>query len=531
MTTAAELDNAKIQKLETELDPEMRFRPLLPAAGWLVAVWLFGLSCFHYYTAGFGLLPETLHRGIHISCVLGLIFLVFSWSQKGNAATPKAGLFAPLGIGIVDWLCAIAAVVTSLYVPYVFHDLQFRVGNPDPIDWIMGTIMIVVLLEATRRSVGWPLPIIAIVLMIYALYGRSLPGILAHPGNTWKSVVNHLYLTSQGIYGIALGVVATYVFHYVLFGVLATRVGLGRFFIDLATAMTGRFSGGPAKVSIFGSALFGMISGSSVANVVTTGTFTIPLMKRVGYPAVKAGAIECAAGVNGQLMPPVMGAAAFLMAEYVGVSYAEICKAALLPAILTYGALFYVVDLEAVKAGMTGLPRTKRRTLKEGAIKALITISSLIILSCAIYYGLGWTKDVFGESASWLAVAVLIVSYVALVRTRAKHPDLPLDDPTKQLILVPDFYESARTGLHYLLPVVVLIWCLIVEEMSPGLAAFWGVIAMAGVVLTQHPLTAFFRGSRALAPEWRPLFATAFFLGLRRGELLALQKEAIDLRD
>ena len=234
--------------------PEMRFRPLLPAAGWIVALLLFGLSCFHYYTAGFGLLQETLHRGIHLACVLGLIFLVFSWSREGNATPPKAGVLSPLGIGIIDWLCAIGAVVTSLYVPYVFHDLQFRVGNPDPIDWIMGTIMIAVLLEATRRSVGWPLPIIAIVLMVYALYGRSLPGILAHPGNTWKSVVNHLYLTSQGIYGIALGVVATYVFHYVLFGVLATRVGLGRFFIDLATALTGRFSGGPAKVSIFGSA-------------------------------------------------------------------------------------------------------------------------------------------------------------------------------------------------------------------------------------------------------------------------------------
>src|SRR3989440_5355836 len=316
MTTAAELDNAKVQKLEAEFDREMRFRPLLPAAGWLVAVLLFGLSCFHYYTAGFGLLPETLHRGIHISCVLGLIFLVFSWSQKGNAATPKAGLFAPLGIGIVDWLCAIAAVVTSLYVPYVFHDLQFRVGNPDPIDWIMGTIMIVVLLEATRRSVGWPLPIIAIVLMIYALYGRSLPGILAHPGNTWKSVVNHLYLTSQGIYGIALGVVATYVFHYVLFGVLATRVGLGRFFIDLATALTGRFSGGPAKVSIFGSAMFGMISGSSIANTVTVGSLTIPAMIRIGYARHFAGAVEAAAATGGQITPPIMGAAAFLMVEY-----------------------------------------------------------------------------------------------------------------------------------------------------------------------------------------------------------------------
>ena len=256
------------------------------AAGWIVAVALFGLSCFHYYTAGFGLLQETLHRGIHIACVLGLIFLVFSWNRKEQRAAAAAPACSRRsGSASSTGLCAIAAVVTSLYVPYVFHDLQFRVGNPDPIDWIMGTIMIVVLLEATRRSVGWPLPIIAVVLMVYALYGPSLPGILAHPGNTWKSVVNHLYLTSQGIFGIALGVVATYVFHYVLFGVLATRVGLGRFFIDLATALTGRFSGGPAKVSIFGSALFGMISGSSIANTVTVGSLTIPAMIRIGYRA------------------------------------------------------------------------------------------------------------------------------------------------------------------------------------------------------------------------------------------------------
>src|SRR5215510_14574203 len=168
MTTAADLDKDKIEKLEAELDPELRFRPLLPAAAWIVALWLFGLSCFHYYTAGFGLLQETLHRGIHLACVLGLIFLVFSWNQKGNAATPVAGVLRPLGISVVDWLFCFAAVITSLYVPWVFHDLHFRVGNPDPTDWIMGSIAIVVLLEATRRSVGWPLPTIAIVLIAYA---------------------------------------------------------------------------------------------------------------------------------------------------------------------------------------------------------------------------------------------------------------------------------------------------------------------------------------------------------------------------
>src|SRR5437764_45542 len=381
----AELDDAKIQKLESELDPEMRFRPLLPAAGWILAVALFGLSCFHYYTAGFGLLPETLHRGIHISCVLGLIFLVFSWSQKGNAAAPKATLLSPLGIGIVDWLCAIAAVVASLYVPYVFHDLQFRVGNPDSIDWIMGTVMIVVLLEATRRSVGWPLPIIAIVLMVYALYGRSLPGILAHPGNTWKSVVNHLYLTSQGIYGIALGVVATYVFHYVLFGVLATRVGLGRFFIDLATALTGRFSGGPAKVSIFGSALFGMISGSSIANTVTVGSLTIPAMIRIGYARHFAGAVEAAAATGGQITPPIMGAAALLMVEYLAVPYQTIIVAAIVPAFMHFFGVFCQIHFEAKKHGLRGLSKSELPVAREVIRRDWPTAMPLAVLLMVLF--------------------------------------------------------------------------------------------------------------------------------------------------
>src|ERR1041384_4237003 len=363
MTIAVEPDDAKIQKLEAELDPEMRFRPLLPAAGWFVAFALFGLSCFHYYTAGFGLLPETLHRGIHLACVLGLIFLVFSWSQKGNAATPGAG----------------------------------------------------VLLEATRRSVGWPLPIIAIVLMVYALWGRDLPGILAHPGNTWKSVVNHLYLTSQGIYGIALGVVATYVFHYVLFGVLATRVGLGRFFIDLATALTGRFSGGPAKVSIFGSGLFGMISGSSIANTVTVGSLTIPAMIRIGYarhfagaveaggarrahstpppaavsgvvyPRPFAGAVEAAAATGGQITPPIMGAAAFLMVEYLAVPYQTIILAAIVPAFMHFFGVFCQIHFEAKKHGLRGLPRSELPVAREVIRRDWPTAMPLAVLLMVLF--------------------------------------------------------------------------------------------------------------------------------------------------
>jgi TRAP transporter 4TM/12TM fusion protein len=346
---------ADLARLEAELDPEMQFRPLLPTAGWIVAGLLMALSLFHYYTAGFGLLRETTHRGIHMAFVLGLIFLVFAATKRENAAAPVASAMKPFGIPLWDWALALAAAVSSLYVPWIFEDLAFFVGNPRPVDVIMGTLLIIVLLEATRRAVGVALPIIAIVLMVYALYGQSFPGILVHPGNTWKAVVNHLYLTSQGVFGIALGVVATYVFHYVLFGVLATRIGLGRFFIDLASAAFGRFVGGPAKVSIFGSGLFGMISGSSIANTVTVGSLTIPAMIRLGYPRHFAAAVEATASTGGQITPPIMGAAAFLMVEYLNVPYQTVILAAIVPAFMHFFGVFCQVHFEAKKNGMRGM--------------------------------------------------------------------------------------------------------------------------------------------------------------------------------
>lgn len=389
MVKTDELSNlpVDVQKLEAELDPEMQFRPLTFVAGWLVAVLLFILSCFHYYTAGFGLLPETTHRGIHLAFVLGLIFLVFAARRSANHEPASSRFYRPFGVGLQDWLLAICAVVTSLYVPWVFHDLQFRVGNPDPMDWIMGTVMIVVLLEATRRSVGLALPIIAVCLMIYALLGPSLPGIFAHPGNSWKSVVNHLYLTSNGIFGVALGVVATYVFHYVLFGVLATRVGLGRFFIDIATAIAGRFAGGPAKVSIFASGLFGMISGSSIANTVTVGSLTIPMMIRIGYPRHFAGAVESTAATGGQITPPIMGAAAFLMVEYLSLPYQTIIVAAIVPAFMHFFGVFCQVHLEAKKLGMQGIPVADLPRVSEVVRRDWPTSIPLFVLLIVLFSG------------------------------------------------------------------------------------------------------------------------------------------------
>jgi TRAP transporter 4TM/12TM fusion protein len=424
VTTAA-TDPVEAQRLEQELDPEVRFRPLLPAAAVIVAALLFALSCFHYYTAGFGLLPETTHRGIHIAFVLGLIFLVFSTRKADNSKPPKAGLLRPLGIGLHDWIFAIAAAVSSLYVPWVFHDLQFRVGNPLTIDWVMGTVMIVLLLDACRRSVGWPLPIIAVLLILYALYGRSLPGIFAHPGNTWPGVVNHLYLTSQGIFGVALGVVATYVFHYVLFGVMATRVGLGRFFIDLATALAGRFSGGPAKVSIFGSALFGMISGSSVANTVTVGSLTIPAMIRIGYQRHFAAAVESTAATGGQITPPIMGAAAFLMVEYLAMPYPAIVLAAIVPAAMHFFGVFCQIHFEAKKHGLRGLTPAELPVAREVIRRDWPTAIPLVILLLVLFSGFTpYLAAFWGISAcivlaltrtnAYIAVGLLVAIFIAV---------------------------------------------------------------------------------------------------------------------
>ncbi len=221
----------------------------------------------------------------------------------------------------------------------------------------MGSVLVVLLLEATRRAMGWPLPLIAIIFMVYALWGPIFPGLLQHSGASWPNLVNHLYLTSQGIYGIAVGVVATYVFHFVLFGVLATRIGLGKLFIDIASAIAGRYAGGPAKVSVFASAMFGMLSGSSVANAVTVGSLTIPAMIRLGYPRHFAGAVEAASCTGGQITPPIMGAAAFLMIEFLNLPYQTIIIAAIVPAFMHFFGVFMQVHFEAKRTGLRGLTR------------------------------------------------------------------------------------------------------------------------------------------------------------------------------
>jgi TRAP transporter 4TM/12TM fusion protein len=378
---------AELSRIEEDLDHELQFRPMQPRAEFLVGALLFALSVFHMYTAGFGLLREDLHRGVHLAFVIGLIFLVFGFTRSRDKTPRPSTVLSPGGIPLTDWLCAAAAAVAALYIPSIFHDLAFRVGNPLPIDVIMGTILVVLLIEATRRAIGWGLPVIALCAMAYAVWGQWFPGIFRHPGATWSNLVNHLYLTSQGVYGVALGVVATYVFHFVLFGVLATRVGLGRLFLGVAAAVAGRFAGGPAKISIFGSALFGMISGSSVANTVTVGSLTIPMMIRLGYQRHFAAAVESTAATGGQITPPIMGAAAFLMVEFLNLPYATIVIAAIIPAFMHFFGVLMQVHFEARKTGMRGLTDAEIPNLREVFARDWPSLAPLIVLLAVLFTG------------------------------------------------------------------------------------------------------------------------------------------------
>jgi TRAP transporter 4TM/12TM fusion protein len=380
MTSETALDERKLQELEEKFDPEMRFRQTVAPATWIVVALLIALSLFHYYTAGFGLLRETTHRGVHLAFVLGLIFLVFPHSKRAYEAHMHSTWHRPGGVPLADWMLAIGCAASVLYIPYVFDDLAFRVGNPSNVDVVMGSILFLTLLEATRRSMGWPLPLIAIGFTCYALAGPWFPGLLKHAGATWGQMINHQYLTSQGIYGVAVGVVATYVFHFVLFGVMATRVGLGQLFLDIAASIAGRYAGGPAKVSVFGSAMFGMLSGSSVANAVTVGSLTIPAMIRVGYRREFAGAVEAASSTGGQITPPVLGAAAFLMVEFLNVPYQTIIAAAIVPAFMHFFGVFMQVHFEAKRYGLRGLTPEEMPRLRESLKQRWPTLIPLFLL-------------------------------------------------------------------------------------------------------------------------------------------------------
>ncbi|MCO6391047.1 TRAP transporter fused permease subunit [Aliihoeflea aestuarii] len=435
------------------------------------------------YQLRIGVFNATEARAIHLAFGVFLAFVAYP-AFKGSPRNH---------IPLIDWALALGAAFCAAYLFLYQAELARRPGLPTTMDLTVAVLGILFLLEGARRTLGLALPIVGLFFIAYAFFGPYLPGLLAHRGASLSRAASQYWLTTEGVFGVALGVSTAFVFLFVLFGSLLERAGAGNYFIKLAFGLLGHLRGGPAKAAVLGSASTGLISGSSVANVVTTGTFTIPLMKRVGYPPVKAGAIEVSASVNGQIMPPVMGAAAFLIAEYVGISYAEVVRHAIVPALLTYLSLFYVVDIEARKYGMKGVRQERRRSRLTSLAIGGMTISGFILFCGFVYYALGWTRTAFGSYASWAAGLGALAVYIGSIAWRARYPDLEADDPAALADKLPDAVEVAPAGIHYVMPVFILVWCLMVEELSPGLSAFYGTMALIFLVATQRPLIAFFR--------------------------------------
>jgi len=384
----AELTPEQLAEIERDYDPEMAFRQTGKFLALFIASALVVMSVYHFYASGFGLIRELLHRGIHLSFVLGLVFLLFSWRKTEMGYVAPAAWYRFNGVSILDIVFAILAVGASLYLPLLPPEIVAeRVGNPSQSDVFMGTALLVLVLEAARRSIGPTLPIISLIFIGFAIFGPLAPGALKHGGTSWLGLINHLYMTNQGIYGIAIGVMAQYVFLFILFGVLATRIGLGQLFIDLAMVIAGRYSGGPAKVSIFSSAFMGTISGSSIANTVTTGALTIPAMKKVGYPPHFAAAVEATSSTGGQITPPILGAAAFIMVEYLEIPLRDVLAAALFPALLHYFGIFIMVHLEAKKLGLRGLKASELPKMGIVLRQHWLSVIPLVILVYMILSG------------------------------------------------------------------------------------------------------------------------------------------------
>jgi TRAP transporter 4TM/12TM fusion protein len=446
------------------------------------------------FSFGWGVLNDTEARSLHLGVGLLLAFLCYPMLRSSSQRRH---------IPWFDWLLGLTAAVAGAYFLLFYAQLALRPGQPNLQDVVVATLGLVLLLEATRRAVGAPMTVLAVLFLAYILFGKYLPDVLAHKGASWERMLSHQWLTTEGVFGVALGVSVSYIFIYVLFGALLDRAGAGNYMMQVSFAMLGHLRGGPAKVAVVSSALNGLISGSSVSNVVSGGIFTIPLMSKAGYGGVKAGAIETASSVNGQIMPPVMGAAAFLMVEYVGIPYTDIVKHAFLPAVISYIALFYIVHLEALKLGLEPMARARERTFQKKLIAWGLGISGTIVVCSVIYWVAESAKNLFGAvAAPWVLGLLLAALYVYTVWVASRCPDLPPDIDVDNPVL-PDTWPIVKAGVHFLIPIGVLIWCLMIEELSASLSAFYATASLIVLMATQRPLTALFRAKSGIADETR----------------------------
>lgn len=384
-------------------------------------------SLFQVSIASWLIIDSTYARAIHLAFALMIVFLHVPMLKK---KVWKFSYFAERHrISLFDFLLGLVAALAALYIAIDYEGLAMRIGSPTGLDLVVGAVLVLLLLEASRRVIGPALPIICLGFIVYSFLGPHMPSVIAFKGVSLNRFMGQMTMSTEGIYGIPLYVSARIVFLFVLFGAMLDRAGAGRYFIQLALSILGGFKGGPAKAAVMGSGLSGLVSGSSIANIVTTGTFTIPLMKKVGYPAKKAAAIEVAASTDGQLAPPIMGAAAFIIAEYVNVPYVEVIKAAAIPAFASYAALFYITHVEASKLGLTGIPRNE----------------------------------------------------------------------------LPPFWKTLVSGAHFLFPLFMLLYELIVVRHTPDTAAFNAIWVMAIVMILQRPIQAYFKKE-----SLRPAFFRGF---------------------
>lgn len=429
-------------------------------------------------------------RQIHLAFAIFLAFMAY----PALKSSPRHY------IPIQDWILAFAGAFFALYGYIFYHKLVASGGLADNTDKWAALAGLILLFEAARRALGPAMAIVATVFLLYVFFGSStwVPEVIRWQGASLQKAMSHMWTTSEGVFGIALGVSTRFVFLFVLFGALLEKAGAGNYFIKMAFGALGHLKGGPAKAAVVGSAATGLISGSSIANVVTTGTFTIPLMKRVGFTREQAGSVEVASSVNGQIMPPVMGAAAFLMVEYVGISYVEVVKHAFLPAVISYIALVYIVHLEAVKRNMPVLGHRSVSTLRT-VLGMAAFFAGFALICYGIQYPIRWIVALVPEGAGWILALLVFVAYVGLLWFASKEPDLVPDDPNAEEVELPVVGEIYKTGLYFLLPIIVLVYFLMIERKSPGLSAFWATMLLFAILLTQRPLKAIFRGESGFA--------------------------------
>ncbi len=430
-------------------------------------------------------------RYIHLAFAIGLATLAFPMFRHRNR------------VPVYDWILLVLGVASCLYLVIFRFEIADRPGLWTTSDIAVSGIGMGVLIVAVYRSLGLPLVIIASAFLALALFGGSsewISGATNYGGASFSKAMGHYWMQTEGVFGVALGVSTTMIFLFVLFGALLEKAGGGNWFIKVAIALLGALRGGPAKAAVLSSMMTGMISGSSIANTVTTGTFTIPLMKRVGFTSEKAGAVEVASSTNGQLTPPVMGAAAFLMVEYVNIPYIEVIKHAFLPAVISYIALLYIVHLESLKLGLRGLEKPGRHI---GVIMILaLFLTGFLAMAGITFLVIGFRgllEPVMPEATVYPTLGILLATYLALVYVASRFPDVVADAPGSRMAEAPRLTPTFLGGAYYALPIFVLVWNLMVrtedlDRLSPALSAFWATVAMILVALTHRPLKAMFRG-------------------------------------